>query len=152
MFFDRAYYSKKYSVPKKISAIHYLVIGRHKNYNFCSYFDREFVEKQYDLKNIHVVNFLLHGINLHLDPNKYFSTSWYCRIYKDVLYDDINPLFHYIKYGWAEARNPSSEFSCDYYLKKYDDVKKAELEPLKHYLQYGEIENRKIENVKKVSS
>ncbi len=76
------------------------------------------------------------------NPNPLFSTEYYINCNDDVDAAGIEPLCHYLKYGWKERRNPNPFFSTEYYLNCNDDVDAAEIEPLCHYLKYGWKERR----------
>ncbi|WP_156653388.1 glycosyltransferase [Methylobacterium sp. Leaf111] len=45
-----------------------------------------------------------------------FSPEYYIKEYKDIRELNIDPLRHYIFYGWNEARNPSAHFSTKNYV------------------------------------
>jgi GT2 family glycosyltransferase len=68
-----------------------------------------------------------------------FDEEYYLRAYPDVRKADIDPLWHFVKYGWREGRNPSKDFDLNYYLTIYPDVKEAGINPVVHYV----IMNRK---------
>ena len=46
-----------------------------------------------------------------------FDKNWYQKEYKDVAEAKIDPVLHYILYGWKERRNPSPFFNTEDYLK-----------------------------------
>ena len=75
--------------------------------------------------------------------SKYFNKRWYLKIYPDVKKAKMDPIQHYMKYGWKEGRNPSERFCGNDYLELYEDVKKSGINPLLHYLKFGIKENRK---------
>ena len=54
----------------------------------------------------------------------------------------LDPLQHYLTYGWKEGRDPSAQFSTNQYLAAYGDVAAAGINPLQHYLEYGAVEGR----------
>lgn len=72
----------------------------------------------------------------------YFDSEWYCCNNKDVTESSINPLEHYLNFGWKEGRLPSVEFNSDDYLNRYTDVKESGICPLIHFLKYGKKEGR----------
>ena len=72
----------------------------------------------------------------------YFDSRYYLLNNPDVRRADIDPLSHFIKYGWKEGRNPSEKFDINYYLQINSDVKKANINPLVHYLKFGHYEGR----------
>lgn len=72
-----------------------------------------------------------------------FDSKYYLETYPDVRRADLDPYWHYVKYGWREGRNPSRVFDGARYLEANPDVKNANLNPLVHYQKYGKSENRK---------
>jgi glycosyltransferase involved in cell wall biosynthesis len=54
----------------------------------------------------------------------------------------IEPLDHFLRYGWSLGYNPNPLFDANWYLSKYPDVKKANYNPLVHYLKHGAHERR----------
>ena len=71
------------------------------------------------------------------DPLNYLIT------YADIRKADIDPLMHFVKYGWKEGRNPSASFDTTFYLASNADVTQAKINPLVHYIRYGKNEGRK---------
>jgi len=71
-----------------------------------------------------------------------FDPAYYLINNPDVRKADVNPLMHFIKYGWREGRNPSICFDTKFYLAQNADVKRAGINPLFHYLRFGKIEGR----------
>ena len=80
---------------------------------------------------------------LVISKSKLFDKKYYLDTYPDVKKLGINPIYHYIKYGWKENRNPSKEFNTSYYLNKYSDINNSAINPLYHYIKYGNNEGRK---------
>ena len=75
-----------------------------------------------------------------LDPD--FDAAYYLANNPDVAASGMNPLQHYLQYGWKEHRDPSAHFSTSWYLAKNPDVAAAGLDPLVHYETYGWREGR----------
>ena len=71
-----------------------------------------------------------------------FDENFYLNRYPDVKNSKMNPLCHYIYYGYKEKRIPSKKFNGNYYLKKYKDVGESGQNPLVHYVLYGKDEGR----------
>ncbi|RKY06216.1 MAG: hypothetical protein DRP56_07820, partial [Planctomycetota bacterium] len=71
-----------------------------------------------------------------------FDRQYYLHNNLDVTRSCMNPVLHYIRYGWQEGRNPSENFNTTYYLKTNRDVVRAGANPLCHYIKYGINENR----------
>lgn len=77
-----------------------------------------------------------------IKKSKLFDANYYLRNYPDVRKADIEPLKHFVKYGYLEGRNPSENFCTSYYQEKNPDVKESGLNPLVHYILYGKKEGR----------
>jgi len=63
-----------------------------------------------------------------------FDDEYYLQSNADVRKSNINPLMHFIKYGYKERRNPSAAFQTERYLDIHPEVKYAKTNPLIHYL------------------
>ena len=72
----------------------------------------------------------------------YFDAEFYLKEYPEVANARIDPLHHYLEYGWWEGRDPSPSFSTLLYLSNNPDVAIANMNPLLHYLHHGRIEGR----------
>jgi lipopolysaccharide biosynthesis protein/SAM-dependent methyltransferase len=109
----------------------------------------------YELKNQYNIIYLARKICLTLIGkirNKYFFSkvrltglfdeSFYLSKYPDIKISGINPLSHYMEFGWREMRDPSSIFSTKLYLDNNPDVRESGTNPLVHYLFYGKKEGR----------
>ena len=66
-----------------------------------------------------------------------FDADWYLDQNPDVKEAGVDPVWHYLNYGWKEGRNPSLSFDGNGYLALYDDLKRAKICPLIHYERYG---------------
>ena len=66
-----------------------------------------------------------------------FDSEFYLSQNEDVKKAKMNPIKHYLKFGWKEGRNPSAEFDGNEYLNKRPDVRVADICPLVHYIQFG---------------
>lgn len=75
-----------------------------------------------------------------------FEADFYLSTYTDVQAAGIDPLTHYINYGWREGRDPSPLFSTQAYLASYEDVRQSGINPLVHYLRHGCQERRAIQS------
>jgi GT2 family glycosyltransferase/glycosyltransferase involved in cell wall biosynthesis len=74
--------------------------------------------------------------------NRLFDDDYYLSQAADVESSGIDPLFHYLWYGWREGRNPHPLFDTNYYLRSYPDVTVMGKNPLLHYLRWGWREGR----------
>lgn len=87
-----------------------------------------------------LVDYIRHGREADaLDPNLYFSSSWYNSIHADVHAAGMLPLHHYIHHGAAEGRSTGPLFDGVFYRKSHDDVAG---DPLRHFLEVGAAEGR----------
>ena len=69
-----------------------------------------------------------------------FDNEYYLANNEDVKKANMNPIKHYLKFGWKEGRNPSAEFDGNEYLNKRPDVRVAGICPLVHYIKFGKDE------------
>ena len=69
-----------------------------------------------------------------------FDSDYYLTNNEDVKKAKMNPIKHYLQFGWKEGRNPSSKFNGNEYLNKRPDVRVAGICPLIHYLKFGKEE------------
>lgn len=76
-------------------------------------------------------------VSEHFDPQHYLDSNL------DVQDAGVDPLTHYISYGWLEGRNPTRYFDTKYYLENQPDVARAGINPFIHYLTEGVKEGRK---------
>lgn len=81
-----------------------------------------------------------------LKHSKLFDSKYYLENNLDIKNANIDPILHYLEYGWKEGRNPSHIFDNNFYLNDNLDVKEAEINPLIHYIYYGKKEKRRINN------
>lgn len=75
---------------------------------------------------------------------KYFDAEFYIRTNTDVEVLGLDPLEHFLEYGWREGRNPSRDFDIKSYLEANTDVKQADINPYYHYLASGKSEGRML--------
>lgn len=66
--------------------------------------------------------------------SKYFNKKWYLNRYVDVARKGVDPIKHYLEYGWKEGRNPGPNFDTNGYLKRYKECK---VNPLVHFETFG---------------
>lgn len=71
-----------------------------------------------------------------------FDAEWYLSSYPDVAEAGVDPLWHYMNFGWFEGRDPGPEFSGSAYLKANPDVARAGVNPLLHFIEFGRSEGR----------
>lgn len=73
-----------------------------------------------------------------------FNAEWYLRTNSDVASKNLDPVQHYLEFGWLEGRDPGPGFSTKLYLKDNADVAQQDMNPLLHYIRYGQYEGRKV--------
>lgn len=71
-----------------------------------------------------------------------FDENWYCEKYKDVKLSNIEPLDHYVRFGFIMGRDPGPQFNLQFYREQNPDVIDAGVNPLQHFIQYGQREGR----------
>ena len=69
-----------------------------------------------------------------------FDNEYYLANNEDVKKAKVDPIKHYLKFGWKEGRNPSAKFDGNEYLNKRPDVRVASICPLVHYIKFGKDE------------
>ena len=70
-----------------------------------------------------------------------FDSEYYLANNEDVKKAKMNPIKHYLKFGWKEGRKPSADFNGNEYLNKRPDVRVAGICPLVHYLKFERKED-----------
>ncbi len=73
--------------------------------------------------------------------NNLFDDKFYLDKYPKVKNSSMDPLLHYIFFGFSEGKKPNNEFDGVFYKNHYDDVN---INPLLHYALYGIKDNRQI--------
>ena len=84
-----------------------------------------------------------------------FDKNYYLKAYPHIEKSGMDPLLHYLFYGYKEDKNPSAQFNLVRYLGEYPEIKKNNLNPLVHYIDNGSQgftlnENPFIERKKKI--
>src|SRR3546814_1348141 len=72
----------------------------------------------------------------------WFHVDWYLAQYLDVGRMELDPVAHYVDFGWKEGRKPGPGFDTVHYLKSYPDVVASGMNPLFHFIRHGEGEER----------
>lgn len=67
-----------------------------------------------------------------------FDAAYYLEVNADVQSKQIDPLWHYVRYGWKERRNPSPYFNTAYYLENNPGISNLKTNPFVHYIRYGQ--------------
>jgi hypothetical protein len=71
-----------------------------------------------------------------------FDAEYYLNANQDIALAGLEPVRHYVEYGWKAGANPHPEFDTHYYLDANPDVKASGCNPFWHYLVAGRAENR----------
>lgn len=71
-----------------------------------------------------------------------FDATFYRKAYPDIVRNKLDPLKHYVGFGWVEGRDPCSWFSTRGYLALHPDVRDSGINPLYHYLTIGKVQGR----------
>lgn len=79
-----------------------------------------------------------------------FDPHYYLKQYSDVRKSDVDPLMHFVEWGWREGRNPSIRFNTEDYLEKHPSVRAAGINPVIHFLKHGNKEEMVVENPQKI--
>lgn len=75
--------------------------------------------------------------------SEFFDEAWYLDTYPDVREAKLDPVEHFLDFGWKEFRNPGPHFDTTYYLANNIDVAKSGLNPLLHFINHGAAEGRR---------
>lgn len=92
-----------------------------------------------DLNNLKNKEYII----LLLKKSGLFDEDYYLENYIDVAKAKIDPIYHYVYYGYAEYRNPTSWFDTAFYIKQNPEVQKSGVNPFFHYLRYGHLQGCK---------
>ena len=71
-----------------------------------------------------------------------FDTAFYLARHPDVAAAGIDPLQHYLQYGWRGGLDPSPAFSTTFYLDVNPDIAEQGINPFWHYIVSGQHEGR----------
>ena len=71
-----------------------------------------------------------------------FDTGYYLSKNPEVAAAGVDPIEHFVRYGWKEGRDPNNEFSTRGYLKNNPDIAAAGLNPFWHFVVVGKAEGR----------
>jgi CDP-glycerol glycerophosphotransferase len=77
-----------------------------------------------------------------IESSGLFDHEYYLAEYPDVAKANIDPIRHFVQFGWGEGRNPGPKFNTRYYLESNSDVAEAGINPLVHYISFGADEGR----------
>ncbi len=72
-----------------------------------------------------------------------FDRHFYFHCNPDIRAAGLDPVMHFLQYGWKEGRNPNSIFDVRYYLQVNPDILASSINPFYHYLVAGKVEGRR---------
>ena len=85
-----------------------------------------------------LVDYIHRGMDADaLDPNPFFSSTWYNRVNADVAAAGIHPLNHYTHHGAFEDRSTGPLFDMGFYMANNPEIAEKRLDPLRHFLEIG---------------
>lgn len=166
-FFDERFYKKLYKIESSLDAVeHYLTEGWTQGYEPNRFFSSKCTIEQHPHIVEMGLNPFYHfvstyGLIDHAQPldvavdapgealnqvSRYvikrmveqdFDSVYYLSHYHDVRKAGVDPLEHYIDFGWKEGRNPSDEFWTAHYGEQYLKSMPRGTNPLVHYVSVG---------------
>ncbi|WP_407378850.1 glycosyltransferase family 2 protein [Methanobrevibacter sp.] len=66
-----------------------------------------------------------------------FDKKYYLKTYPHIKKSGMDPLVHYLFYGYKENKLPSPSFNLKRYLQEFPEVESKKLNPLIHYIDNG---------------
>jgi len=72
-----------------------------------------------------------------VEQSECFSAPFYLKTYPDVAAAKIDPLDHFMDYGWREGRRPQPNFDMEWYADHCPEVLISKINPVLHYLKFG---------------
>jgi len=102
-------------------------------------------KKLHDLLFVKIYYYLLRKTNPHLEDEHWkhiriiktsglFDTRYYLENNKDVLDSNVDPLMHYVAFGYKEGRNPCPSFDSIGYAVQHGISSYSNINPFIHYL------------------
>jgi glycosyltransferase involved in cell wall biosynthesis len=69
--------------------------------------------------------------------SQHFDREWYLNNFADVREAGVDPLLHYLNFGWVEKREPGPSFNTKHYLQQCPHASESGIPPLVHFLTTG---------------
>ena len=108
------FYAKRASLRfsnKQFLFFHFCLIGSRKGISPNPLFDSNWYSRTYKTENLTpFFHYIKRGWKLENDPHPLFSISHYLKTNRDVAINGIEPLRHYLRYGFRENRPISDWF------------------------------------------
>lgn len=140
-WFDSAFYLKTYEDVRESDVnplVHYLKSGKYE-YRARNFSEYQQMMDRLDMSGLapEYASLLLprngpSGVETLIENSGLFDREYYLSKNLDVMRVKVDPVRHYIEYGWREGRNPSAEFDTNYYLKHNVS---CEGNPLIHFIE-----------------
>lgn len=94
-------------------------------------FDEEYyrANARVPLKENAALHYLRNWSKSTTEPSRFFDTSFYLGMYKDVRASGYCPLLHYVLYGWKEVRAPSPFFDRAGFLEQHPSIDASKSDP-----------------------
>ena len=137
--FDPEWYGA--DIPDGIPAlVHYVTTGWKEGRNPHPLFDTNWYLQSSGIRTpIEVLShFMLQ--ESPASPHPLFDSRWYLDQYPDVAASGVNPLLHYLRFGWKEGRNPGPWFDTSWYTDGCPSLRGGDVNPLVHFLMVGGYE------------
>lgn len=71
-----------------------------------------------------------------------FDSGYYLSRNPELASYNVDPLLHYLHFGWQKGLDPNANFSTQFYLDNNHDVRNSGENPFYHYLRIGRVEGR----------
>lgn len=71
---------------------------------------------------------------LRIKNSGLFDENWYLEKYPDVSLINMEPIEHYVKYGFMLNRDPNPSFSTEFYYDSYPKLKVNKINPFSHFI------------------
>ncbi len=79
----------------------------------------------------------LEKIYYSVNDSGLFDEFYYSKKYPSIKKSGVDPLLHYILFGYRDGMFPSFKFDGNYYLNMNEEVRESGINPLVHYVLYG---------------
>lgn len=87
--------------------------------------------------NLKTISLNKKGLKI-INENGLFDKEYYLSKNHEIKDSGIDPLLHYMLYGFKESRDPNPSFHNDHYIIANPQLKDLNISPLVHYAVYGQ--------------
>ena len=130
--FDTKFYIKEHFTEDEYGMnplVHYILNSQRE-----SLYINEYEKKEYD--RYHWEYTTIKALNM-------FDEDFYLSEYTDVGDICMDPLMHYLRYGWKENRNPRKDFDTQFYIDSYKNIVDfSKVNPLTDYILHKDSQPR----------